>query len=193
MYANIASLPLGLAAAYKVFIDKFVPAGLEHADTVCSTIRGDLCGKLAECCRPFVETSGKPTVTDVKLFGANGEPLDTSALTRPSAIDSESFKDAFQDFLHDERREFHRYWSAFIQKRRLQSIWALVRLVVAAWPITSLLGLGLFAAWAKDVCTVAPYPWLIAVGVTTALPVLGFVLCLAPYAVCVNGVARMED
>lgn len=193
MYINIASLPLAIGAAYKIFIDKFAPPAIEHSATLCSRIRGGLAENLAECCRPFVETGGRKAVISVNLVGPDSRPLERSELSAASPVDTEAFKEAFQDFIHDETREFHDYWSAFVNKRRLQFVWAYVRSVVAVWGIVSFLGIGVLGGWKKEIIALPLWPLMEVTILVTVLPPALFVSALLPYAILSNQLAAVDE
>lgn len=192
LLAYVALFGSSLIAVYKVFFDKFLPPGIEFSEDICSRIRGGLAVKLADCCRPFLD-SKKHDVGDISLYGADDKPLEKSYFGYSPAIDSEEFKETFQSFLNDEKREFSRYWTALSAKRRLQFLWSSIRIFVACWMVLSLVAILVFGAWSKCKFPIPELPWTIATIVITGWPIFGFAGCLIPYAICSNCLAMAED
>lgn len=190
---NGASLPLALGATYKVFIDRFVPPGIDRSEEICARIRGGLATTVAACCRPYVAASQHPSAFQSLLCGVDGSPMEGTYLDRRSTVESDDFKEAFQALMHHERGEFHRYWLAFSRKRCLQSIWACVRLSVAAWSLFSFLGIAVFGTWVKKVVVPPELPWVILAHLVAISPVFLFVSCLVPYAVYSNLIAAVDE
>ena len=170
---DIGCVPLSLAAVYAILGDKFIRPTIDRADTVTSSLRGEVSASLADAVRPFVATQSAQVVR-IALVGAGGEPLDRADISGAPSVDSESFRDAIRGCLDGRSDAFDAYWYSTIIAKRMKLMFRLIRFTLCVWPAITIVHAAYFGMLQRGEIELPNLYWLWGTAWLSLLPLAVF-------------------